>query len=67
MDKLKLCPFCGGEAVLHVDDGVRVICKKCRCRTEGLRDSFALGSYTGNAVKTVIEKWNRRTDDLTEK
>ena len=36
---LKSCPFCGGGAVVHVDNGVRVICKKmwgndkmpCRC------------------------------------
>lgn len=67
MYKLKPCPFCGGEAVLHVDDGVCVFCKKCKCRTEGLRDGFGRGGYAGSAVKTVIDKWNRRTDDLTEK
>ncbi len=60
MDKLKSCPFCGGEAVVHVDNGVCVICRNCECRTRILCDGKAQGRYTGSAVKSVIEKWNKR-------
>lgn len=28
-EELKPCPFCGGKAVIHVGDGVRVICTVC--------------------------------------
>lgn len=60
MDKLKPCPFCGGKAVVHVDNGVYVICSQCECRTVGLRDGVSQGRYTGGAVESVIKKWNRR-------
>lgn len=63
MEKLKKCPFCGGKAVLHVDGGVSVICRDCECRTMVLRDCKSQKRYGGSAVKSVIEKWNRRCPD----
>lgn len=58
--ELKSCPFCGGKAVLHVDNGVCVVCTECESRTMALRDGRGNGKYTGSAVKSVVEKWNRR-------
>ena len=59
--ELKPCPFCGGKAVLHVNSGVCVICTKCESKTMTLADGQYGGRYSGDAVKSVIEKWNRRT------
>lgn len=59
MNELKPCPFCGGEARLHVDGGVRVICKKCNCQTITLVDGHWGTDVGGTAVSNVIEKWNR--------
>lgn len=39
MIELKSCPFCGGEARLFVNDGVRVLCNKCHASSEILADS----------------------------
>nr|DAH76866.1 MAG TPA: restriction alleviation protein [Caudoviricetes sp.] len=65
LDKLKPCPFCGGEARLFVSDGVRVLCTKCRASSKILVDSEC---YKTSAVEKVIEAWNRRTnDDIQEK
>ena len=58
MIELKSCPFCGGEARLFVNDGVRVLCTKCRASSEILADSEC---YKTSAVEKVIEAWNRRT------
>lgn len=60
MNDLKPCPFCGGKARLFVNGGVRVICSKCYVATMILSDNM---EYESNAVETVIEKWNRRTDN----
>lgn len=54
MDKLKPCPFCGGEARVFEEWGLTttrsyVRCMKCFCNT---------GTY--NSRKLVVEKWNRR-------
>lgn len=58
--KLKPCPFCGGEAVVHVNDGVRVICRECGSGTISLVDGMRQGSPTGGAIERVVDKWNRR-------
>ena len=60
MEELKACPFCGGRAVLHVSDGVCVICNECGNRTMTLCDGQLQGKYTSGAVKSVIKKWNKR-------
>lgn len=60
---LKNCPFCGGKAYLFVDSGVRVYCASCGCETPTYRDAKSPnGKPSGNALKSVVEKWNRRTE-----
>ena len=60
MVELKPCPCCGGKAVLHVEDGVCVICQDCGLRTISLIDGCSQGKPRGGAVARVIEKWNKR-------
>lgn len=62
-DELKPCPFCGGEAHLFVDSGVRVICPKCGATTKRLADSMSGNRVAGNATRAVVEAWNRRTGE----
>lgn len=55
MDKLKPCPFCGGEARVFEEWGLTttrhyVRCMRCFCSTA-----------TYNRRKTAVEVWNRRT------
>lgn len=61
LNTLKPCPFCGGEAFIHVlrEDfldlgweqiGYAVVCKKCRSSTE----------YDENK-EIVIKTWNTRS------
>ena len=64
--KLKPCPFCGGEAVIHVGEGVCAICKECGCRTINLVDGNSHGKPCGGAIHRVIDKWNRRADNETD-
>ena len=65
MEKLKPCPFCGGNAQVFVGDGVRVLCLVCGARTRTERDERQmLGTMQiTNAVEDVIRAWNRR--DMT--
>lgn len=37
---LKPCSFCGGEAVLFVENGVQVICLSCGVRTSLIADKI---------------------------
>ena len=60
MEELKPCPFCGGEARLLVNDGVKVICSKCYVGTMSMKDVMWQES---NAVETVVAAWNRRADN----
>ena len=60
MIELKPCPFCGEEARLFVNDGVRVLCAKCHASSKILEDSEC---YKTSAVEKVIEAWNWRTDN----
>lgn len=61
MIELEKCPFCGGEAVVHIEDGVRVVCTECGATSKCLVDGYAQGKPTGGALKSVVEAWNKRT------
>ena len=57
MIELKMCPFCGGEAILEtVDDSNPeeryIYCPKC---------DFESGVYS--EPQFIVEKWNRRADN----
>lgn len=69
-NKLKSCPFCGGEALLQPDGpddedivnevgGYYVGCKKCNAKTASIEYSWDSG-YTGalNAMVDAVNKWN---------
>ena len=64
MAELEPCPFCGGKARLFVNGGVRVLCSKCYASTKILTDNM---EYESNAVETVVEVWNRRADNDTNR
>ena len=57
MFELKPCPFCGGNARLLVNGGVRVICTRCYVSTRVLKDELESAS---SAVELSVEAWNRR-------
>lgn len=68
--KLKLCPFCGGEARLQVTErGVAVVCirlSECGCRTDYYKDFNVVTGWDDwkqreTAVEKAVEAWNRRT------
>lgn len=61
--ELKPCPFCGGKAKLFVNDGVRVLCVKCRATSKILVDEYNGFEIRTNAVRDVVEAWNRRADN----
>lgn len=60
-EKLKPCPFCGGEAeMINIDaarvqgitDPVTVRCKECKCNTNWFSKEWE-----------AIDAWNRRTSN----
>lgn len=63
MIELKPCPFCGGQAKLYVNSGVRVICNNCKCQTPIIRDGEYSTGVGGTAVSRVIKKWNKRVNE----
>lgn len=61
--KLKLCPFCGGEAKLRRINGMTayVECSKCCAETNHFEMSV---EYCAN--EKAAETWNQRTNELSE-
>lgn len=62
-EKLKPCPFCGGEAEISKEqfddkDTSYVMCKKCAARGEFF---FVSAKYASN--EKAVKAWNRRTSD----
>lgn len=69
-DKLKPCPFCGGEAKLSINKTNQgqvsiVSCSECTCRKTLLKYPF----YEGSIEQDAIEDWNTRKpmDRIVEK
>lgn len=55
--KLKLCPFCGGDAEMFMlDDRYTVRCRSCFCGTGEYKDP-----------ERASETWNRRADNETDR
>lgn len=67
MERLKSCPFCGGDAKYFAfsDGGVCVKCMNCFCQTEARCDFSITECTKSNAIETVTQKWNRRANDDT--
>lgn len=61
MAELKLCPFCGGEAVIEhtsqYGNSSYVMCVKCHARTTGY-----FNSKTDTADERATNAWNGRAD-----
>lgn len=47
---------------MFVNEGVRVLCPKCGATTKILVDGMTASGVVGNAVKHVIEAWNKRVE-----
>ena len=65
--KLKPCPFCGGNPVIHVENGVRVVCPHCSASSKCLIDGHSAGHPNGGAIYSVVEAWNKRPGEQEEK
>lgn len=69
MDKLKPCPFCGGEAIINeIPPHTHVIATfmpdcKGMCFIECSQCSCGIGEDT---KELAIERWNRRTDNAAD-
>ena len=65
MDRLKPCPFCGGEVEEtggSCNFGKKIMTLNVKCRKCGT--SVALKTaWNTNAYLEAVEAWNRRTDD----
>lgn len=62
---LKPCPFCGGNATLFVNDGVRVCCTKCGNSTGIFTDDYNLFQKgKGTSIEIVVKKWNKRVTEV---
>lgn len=71
MDKLKPCPFCGGEAILtHIPNGIYTVeCQKCSAmmgRNHKTYNSLHSKTHTHiESIEEAQEAWNRRVDHDT--
>ncbi len=62
-DKLKPCPFCGGEADFIQDNvlGIYAVwCKECKCKTPY---QFDFGAGLEVSKRKAVEVWNRRAEN----
>lgn len=67
MIRLKNCPHCGGEVMLCKPNTVTgaakfsIVCTDCGLETRIYTNPMANCCFDmGEAVRTIIEKWNRR-------
>lgn len=73
IEKLKPCPFCGGEAVLYHQsskytdkDGNYVHCIKCGARTKLFECFNGTGKTHTDTKKEAVEAWQKRADNASE-
>lgn len=57
MEKLKPCPFCGGNAV-YIERKVKIECSNCKATIYGAK-IFAISK---NYPDYLASLWNRRAD-----
>ena len=58
-DKLKPCPFCGGDGVLcQEQEQYWIECIVCNARSSAIEDYFDDNDY--NPAELARESWNRR-------
>ena len=68
MNKIKPCPFCGGEPKFRVDYGsfgytpnvIHLICNGCGVDMKKIDDCEGLRSRTEEYKLDLINMWNRR-------
>lgn len=74
-ERLKPCPFCGGEAIIKAtvkSYGFTIwcACEKCNARTEGFCPDTNRENDTMENIeeckKRAIKEWNRRANDETD-
>jgi hypothetical protein len=66
MDKLKLCPFCGGKAVLvplSICSGMIACVGSCRFESAKFWDNLLDHEVKKNWTEKAAEAWNRRVGD----
>ena len=72
-EALKPCPFCGGEAVIAVDEKIcrngdllnEIIIQCCLCGAVMIGDCYQFNNriFTRKAIKQVREAWNTRVKE----
>lgn len=58
------CPFCGKNAGLIADNGIRVMCLDCGAMTPSYVDKITNFVPDRCAAKIVVRKWNTRPAPL---
>lgn len=64
MDKLRPCPFCGGDGSLTIDTVDKTVCGSCwTCGARGLGVWYKGDWPSVEEGEKAIRAWNRRADD----
>lgn len=68
MDKLKPCPFCGGDAALEVFDGrygplVYAACEICGASSKHFRIGSKEDPWEGKPARQAAHFWNQRAGE----
>ncbi len=66
-DELLPCPFCGGDEVSLIANGIygwRVSCHSCRIYGEGFSSSYRADEDYSEDKKSAIKAWNTRATPI---